>query len=153
MPRPELTAQDAALRPPLLLGNPALLQGLYLGCEFHQTHRKRCGALFNPTFQVSSWRSPCSSAVWGGWEVAQASRGSRMQLPCPVELVAVPEAVPLLQPRVLPLLGLLQVRYPQLTTENIEPSQTLLHFCEPDSQSPKSLLHCEINESQGEFWQ
>lgn len=108
-----LTARDAALLPPLPLGNPVWLQGMSLGLEFHQTHRKHCGALFISFFQIGSWRSHCTSAAWGGWAMAPASPGSsRMRLPCPVGHVVVPETVPYLRPRVLPLVGFLQVRDP-----------------------------------------
>jgi len=143
---------------PCCLLSPWETQGCFRACrwgsDFIRPIGKHCGAPFIPLLQVRSWRSHCTTAVWGGREVAPASPAhSRTLVPCPVGQAVVPEAVPLLQPQILPLLGLLQVRDPQLVMENIESPQIPLHFRKPDAQRVKPPLHCEINGSHRVFWQ
>lgn len=119
----------------LPLANPAWLQGTELGCD------PQAGLVCRSAPGGPSW-----AVQW--WELAPASPSStRMQLPCPVGHMAVPEAVPLLQP------CLSWVSCKSATLSWSRKTSTFPQFrstyLKPDSQSAKLPLHCEMKESQG----
>lgn len=171
VPRLDPHCLGCCLLPPLPLGNPAWLQGMQLGWEFHKICRQvwlqsppyplcvnfirsigksDCRALLIPFLQVSSWTSHLSCTGWMGvgisipqqhQDAAAVSSGSQV----------VPETVPLLQP-CLSWVSCKSGTH-SWSWETSHFPQLLSTYLKPDSQSVKFPLQCEMKERQGRFWQ